>query len=227
MRASSVGIAVLGALGIYIGFFVGAWGLVPGVAALLWLAAVWLSETRRAAGGAWFLPFLWILVVPAVTMSAQIALLGLITDGYQYGGVFAGGEAGACDQVAQLDYDKQWSCPAAVALPTLLPGLLNLVPLIGLLSAVPIVRAAAAMAGGLGLVRLLVPLALYAADGADVTIIGSWQFPPAMGSFASAYASMALWVLSVAVTVAFAGWRIFAARGAASPGPGPARGRSP
>lgn len=212
MRASWAGIAFLGALGVYAGYFGGAWGLVPGALALLWLAAAWRSETTRRGEGAWSLPFLWALVVPAVTISAQIALLGLATDGYEYGGIRAAGAAGACEQVAQLQYDKQWDCPLAVALPTLLPGLFNLAPLVGLLSAVTYVRAAAAIAGGLGLVRLLVPLAMYAADGTDVTIIGSWQFPPAMGSVGSVTASLILWAASMAAAILFSAWRLYGRR---------------
>lgn len=212
MRASSVGITVLGALGIYAGFFGGAWGLMAGIPALIWLAAAWRSEGGRTTGAAWFLPFLWILIAPAVTMSAQIGLLGPLTGGYEYGGVFAGGPAGACEEVAQRGYDKQWDCPLAVALPTLLPGLLNAAPLIGLLSAVPHVRAAAVVAGGLGLARLLVPFALYAADGTEVTIIGSWQFPPAMGSAASVTTSFILWWISLAAAVAFGVWHRYRGR---------------
>lgn len=207
MRYSSVAIVLLAALGIYLGFFGGAAGLIPGGLALLWIAALWRWETGRRGAGVWVLLFLWVLVVPAVTISAQVELLGVITDGYRYAGVFAGGDAGSCTQIVQSTYDKEWACPLNATLPTLLPGLLNLIPLLGVLSSARDVRRAAIVAGGLGLTRFLVPVVIYAAQGDTVTIIGSWQAPPAMGSMASAYTSLLLWLATLVTLVIFAVWQ--------------------
>jgi hypothetical protein len=221
LRPSWAAIVLLAAVAFYFVLFVGPWAALPGGFALLWIAAAWRAESARGSERTWPLPLLWVLVVPTVTVGLQIGLLGLITDGYQYGGVLAGGPAGACEEVRQSAYDKQWSCPLGAALPTLLPGLLNLVPFAGLASSAPRARAAAGVAGGLGLVRLLVPILMYASQGSDVTIIGSWQAPAAMGSVASATASAALWFASLGVALAFGAWRGRGQLGPIPPPPSP------
>jgi hypothetical protein len=197
-------VGILGLAGIVVGFFGGVWGLVPGVPAVVLFAALALLTVRRGIGRGWFLPFAWILIVPAVTVPLHIGLLGVITDGYHYEGIFASGDAGACTQVNQLKYDKLWHCPLEAAAPTLLPGLLNLAPLLFLFSSARRARYAGLVAGSLGAVRLIVPALIYAADAPDVEIIGSYQWPPAMGSLASVYASVALWMVSLAAAVVIA-----------------------
>ena len=197
-------VGILGLAGIVVGFFGGVWGLVPGVPAVVLFAALALLTVRRGIDRGWFLPFAWILIVPAVTVPLHIGLLGVITDGYQYGGAFASGDAGVCSQVRQSRYDKLWECPVEAAVPTLLPGLLNLAPLLFLFSSTRGVRYAALVAGSLGAARFLVPAVIYVADAPNVEIIGSFQWPPAMGSVASVYASVALWMVSLAAAIVIA-----------------------
>lgn len=208
-------VGLLALSGIYVGFLGGVWGLIPGLPAILLFALLAMLTLRRGAEAGWFLPFAWILVVPAVTVPSHIGLLGVITDGYDYEGVFASGPAGECTQVNQREYDKLWHCPLGASTATLAPGLLNLAAFVGLLHPSRRLRRAALAAGAFGAARLLVPAIIYAADAPGVEIIGSWQWPPAMGSLASGYASVALWSASLAAAFAFP-WLVKAGQGEAN-----------
>jgi hypothetical protein len=98
----------------------------------------------------WPLPLLWIIVVPLVTVPWSSALVeGLQGEGSCY---WKGGNV---------------VCPVRVAVLTLAPGLLNLVPLVWLASPHPRVRRAALLATVLGASRLLVPIVVY--------VLSSWE----------------------------------------------------
>jgi hypothetical protein len=92
----------------------------------------------------WPLPLLWIIVVPLVTVPGS---LNLVQELKGWGG---------CDWQG-----GNFVCPVRVAVLTLAPGLLNLVPLLWLASPHPRVRRAALLATVLGASRLLMPIVLY------------------------------------------------------------------
>ncbi len=141
----------------------------------------------------WAWPFLWILLIPAVTVPLQQALL------WQEAlpGVFAG--TSNCQRSGE--YWEAWECPVGDVLPTLLPGLLNLVPFLWLLSPVRRTRYAAAVAGTLGAVRVVVPAIIYVASGTTVVVD---PFLPTTYVDLSFEASWLLWGLSLVATLVFA-----------------------
>jgi hypothetical protein len=149
------------------------------------------------------LPFAWILLVPAITVPLHVYLLGNITNGYTHRGWAIQQRAGECTEMPSGQYEVEWACPLDASLMTLSPGLLNLVPFLWALSGRRRVRQAAIVAGSLGLLRFVVPVGIYIADAPDVTIIGGYQGPPAIGSIVSGYTSLALYVVSVVISGAF------------------------
>jgi hypothetical protein len=106
----------------------------------------------------WWMPFLWIILTPLVTVPLSEALFDSLA-GYQ-----APGEAGLpaindpdCLDFACVDYEYfELGIPTLIAFA--LPGLLNLVAFAWLVSTSRRVRTAAVVAGVLGVVRLMIPV---------------------------------------------------------------------
>jgi hypothetical protein len=146
----------------------------------------------------WSWPLLWIVLIPLVTVPATWWLLGRLVDGR------------ACVDLGPTG-PASWtwssSCPVAFALATLAPGLLNLVPALGLRSPQPRARTAATVATLLGAMRLLVPALLLLSSGPQVRVV--WGFgPPVLhlfgpipGNDPAMAVSPILWVVSVIALV--------------------------
>lgn len=154
----------------------------------------------------WGWPFIWILLIPMVTMIWSSLLLddaldeGICTQ-VEWGGSF-GPEGAAGEGTGGPDI---WRCPREDVLPTLLPGLLNLVAFASVLSRRREVRWAGLVAGTLGAARLAAPLLIYGLSGADVEILGptdTYWLPPS-GSESSILASESLWLLSAVSAIVF------------------------
>jgi|GEM_PF-5224621 len=147
----------------------------------------------------WLFPFLWILLIPMVTMPLQVERLGASE------GFLAANVHDECELVAGDGWDyslslstrNNWECPLENVLPTLLPGALNVVPFLWLLSRQRKVRYAALVAGSLGLVRVVVPALIYVAAGTVTLRTTYWPGPDA-----AVVASLTLWVLSLAAVFA-------------------------
>ena len=135
----------------------------------------------------WGWPFLWILLIPMVTMPLQVERVGsMVWDN--------------CVQEPGIPGAKNtWQCPVEDVLPTLWPGLLNLVVFLWLLSPRPRSRHAAAVAGSLGAARLVVPGLIYVVLGSPLTL--RTQYWP--GPDESAIASVVLWSVSLAAALTF------------------------
>jgi len=155
----------------------------------------------------WWLPFLWILLIPMMTMPIQVERLG--SDGG-----FASAKAyQQCQLVhkspgAFLDFNtvNSWRCPAEDVLATLAPGLLNLAPLLWVWWPNRRTRFAVLAATGLGAARVLVPGLIYLALG---TVTFSTHFFP--GPNETVIASLTLWFLSSGAAVVFP-WLVKAGR---------------
>ena len=120
-------------------------------------ARSWLSGLNR-----WGWPFAWILLIPVVTGWSQAVLLDhFVVNGESC--TFIDSVSSAKTTVAAGA--EWWGCPGRDVAPTLLPGLLNLVPLFWLWSSRQQVRLAALAAATLGGVRLVVPLLMYLYSG--------------------------------------------------------------
>jgi hypothetical protein len=141
----------------------------------------------------WRWPFLWVLLVPVVTMPLQVERLGA-SEGFLAANVYEN-----CDLAPGPGLTNTWKCPVECVLPTLMPGLLNLVAFLWLVSPRRKTRYAALVAGALGAVRVAVPALIYMALGSPISL--RTQYWP--GPNESAAASVILWLLSVAVLAVF------------------------
>ena len=118
-----------------------------------------LKETWMAH---WAWPFLWILLIPVGTVLWQQSLLNgvvsncVVVDTKPIGDGFFG-------------YESTYECQAINVLPTLLPGLLNLVAFLWVVFPGP-TRYAALVAGALGALSLLVPALVYMAHGSTLEV---------------------------------------------------------
>jgi hypothetical protein len=122
-------------------------GLISGIAAvLLRLLGGW----RGAWDSRWSWPFVWITLIPVLTVpSTWIALGGVI-------------DSGACELVEPSGGSRLgnlWGCPNEWVIAAHLFGSLNLVAFAWLL--VPLARWAGAIAGGIGALRFGLPIAYY------------------------------------------------------------------
>ncbi len=160
-----------------------------GLPYLLWDAWKWC----RARPYAW--PFLWILLIPIATVPWTEHLLSGLVD------------HGSCVLVQECSvFEKSWECPVQNVLPTLLPGLLNLVPFLWLSSRQRGVRYAALVAGTLGAVRVAVLALIYVVEGSSVAMTSDYNvstgFEIATDSSTHA-ASRILWVVSLGAAIVF------------------------
>jgi hypothetical protein len=105
----------------------------------------------------WKWPFAFVLSAPLITVPATLMMLQALSDSCV-------GQA-----VLELVYLE---CSTPDVLKALLPGLLNLLPLMWLRLGSRVVREAALVAGSCGMIRLAVVMASYALAGAA----GSIQF---------------------------------------------------
>lgn len=168
---------VLLLLAVVIGAVSGVWGYLPGAAVFVLFALV--ARDAHARGSDWYLPFVFLLVLPAITVPSQAVFLRLLTDGFPYNAALhriEGGEteAGRCTAIYDGGFDKEWQCPEAEAALTLLPGVLNLAAFLWLGVSDRRIRTSARAAGAVGALRLIAPAAIYLTGG-PVVIIGSYQ----------------------------------------------------
>jgi len=131
----------------------------------------------------WAWPFLWILLIPVGTGLWQQSLLGGVVEN--------------CKVIDRKTVDGffttyTYECQTVDVLPTLLPGLLNLVAFLWVVFPGH-TRYAALVAGALGAVRLLVPTLLYMASGSTLEITGDFVFEVE----GSIIWSFALWCVSL------------------------------
>ncbi len=103
----------------------------------------------------WSMPFWWIILAPIVTVPLSAILFSVLA-GYHEGPDVGLPPDRAPGWFGTLQYSE--AVPTLVAFT--LPGLLNLAPVIWILSAKPKVRMAGALAWLLGLVRLGIPVAV-------------------------------------------------------------------
>lgn len=150
---------------------------------LLW----WPLRARTALV---VVPFLWILLIPIATVWMQAVLLGPIV-----------GRAHCELHGAGMEYSEVWHCPSEDVWPTLLPGLLNLVPLAWLILPDRRARFAGLVAGLLGFLRFGAPLVLYlwvpmngAASG-RVVMTDKWFWTTAQNP--TVLVSWVLWALTL------------------------------
>jgi uncharacterized membrane protein len=133
-------------------------------------------------------PFAWILLIPIVTGMGQSGFLADLV------------HQDKCTLLEDWP-DLIYECPRQDALPTLLPGLLNLVAFSWVLSGRREVRWAALVAGTLGAARLAAPLLIYTVSGAHVRISGVEGFW--WGEEISVTVSLGLWGLSLVSALVF------------------------
>lgn len=200
--AAVLGMFLLLAVAVAVGAVNGLAGLPFGAAALLLLAYVAVRAKRR--GVTWPVPFLVVVMLPAITVPLQGILLGVLTDGWAYNAALyhvfgVDTPAGACRAVYDSGWDKEWACPRLESSLTLLPGLLNLSAFGWMGSRDRTTRTSAAAAGSLGLVRLLAPAAIYLSSS-EVHLMGSYQIYKG-GTVAniSPFVSLGLWGLTLIV----------------------------
>jgi len=116
------------------------------------------TPERRSWLNRWWLPFLWIILTPIITLPLSGGLFDALA------GYHTPEEVGLraindpdCLDFACVEYEYfQVGAPTVMAFA--LPGLLNLAPLAWLSSRNAKVRTAAVVAGALGVLRLLIPV---------------------------------------------------------------------
>jgi hypothetical protein len=103
-----------------------------------------------------FMPIVWILFTPYVTVPATLYLLSSM--------------ARHCQVLEQHADAAALSCSTSDALLTLIPGIANLVPLVFLLSRFSEIRLEARSASALGALRFAIPVMLLCFSGPTVTV---------------------------------------------------------
>src|SRR6266567_607357 len=109
--------------------------------------------------GRWMLPFVWILFTPIATVPATLVLTNSIVS-----------EQHSPCQVIPGFFSAVAICPKWAILLTLAPGLLNLVPIVFLVSRDRWTRLAATVATALGGLRLLVPVIAVVAMSSTIDL---------------------------------------------------------
>ncbi len=157
-------------------------------------AAVIAEPTRP--NPRWYKPFLWILLIPIVT----VPLTGFLAEPVEF-------HSGLCS-VTPSFFGAYATCSPGVLLLLLSPGLLNLVPLWWLRSTQPKLRAAGLWATVLGALRLIVPAAAVIASPNDNPVHSGGLFGPSGFTLAILAISLLLWALTFPVMWAVARSRV-------------------
>jgi hypothetical protein len=140
-----------------------------------------IERRRRERPDIWWLPFLWVILIPLVTVPLQVERLGSSSG-------FANASIHDRCELLSRPYESvvpgfktmnTWRCDAKDVVGTLSPGLFNLAPLLLLGWPRRRTRLAALVAGGLGALR---------------------YFP---GPNEAVVASLGLWVASVVLAILF------------------------
>ncbi len=127
----------------------------------------------------WWMPFLWIILTPIVTVPVSAVLFDTLA------GPQTPAEVGLPDPAAGCDRDSWFggfcsTYPYSEVAPTIfafvLPGLLNLVPFLWVSSTRPRVRAAGIVAGLLGIVRFSIPVIVLMLSFDRVTAPGGTTY---------------------------------------------------
>jgi len=120
-----------------------------------------MDSAESTAGGSWpwddwLLAFVWILMTPIVTVPVSAAVFdGLIRQPEEIG-LTPNSRSAACRELFGICYEYAEFSPTLLAF--ILPGLMNLLPILWILSARPRARLAGVVAGLLGLFRLSIPV---------------------------------------------------------------------
>ena len=184
----------------------------------------------------WWLPFLWLMLTPLVTLPLNVVLFESLGEGY------TGDEVGRPDappgqvegwcpeddswggcipNLSSTSYEYYEVLPVVLAF--VLPGLIHLVPFMLRLSKTPRIRLAGLVAGLMGLARLGVSLLVLlglATDAATAPISGTTYFRVER-ELLSGVPYMRFWVLSfLAWAACGAAWIVFGILTRASPASG-------
>jgi len=139
----------------------------------------------------WYLPLLWILLIPIVT----VPLTNVLGDRAEYHSGFCSVNAG---NYLLPGLGVYASCSTGLLLLLLSPGLLNLVPLWWLRSTHPKLRAAALWATVLGALRLIVPATAVIASPVDNPVDAvSGLFGPSDFVLSILTVSLVLWLATI------------------------------
>jgi hypothetical protein len=133
----------------------------------------------------WYVPFVFLLVLPMLTGPATGVLQDRLCAGYPRTGI---GE------------DLRVACPTPLAVIALAPGLIGLVTLLWLRSASNVVREAAVVATVLALLRILAPSVHMLATG-PILLVGGAPF-----GLGHSFFSPLLWYLTVLAMASHQNW---------------------
>lgn len=143
-------------------------------------------------------PFVWLVLIPVLTVPLTQALAGQILQSSQCSIAYVG----------SFEEAERWLCPDRPVLLSLLPGLLNLGPFVWLvLPGDDIMRRNAVVAGSLGAARLLVPVLGVLLTGPSpgrTILVSSLVFVYPNGDYLPVVGiSVLLWIISVVTWI----WR--------------------
>jgi len=139
----------------------------------------------------WYLPLLWILLIPIVT----VPLTNVLADRAEYHSGFCSVYAGS---YLLPGLGAHANCSTGLLLLLLSPGLLNLVPMWWLRSTHPRLRAAALWATVLGALRLIVPATAVIASPDDNPVDAvSGLFGPSDFVMSILTISLVLWLATI------------------------------
>jgi len=156
-------------------------------------ATVMQPAATAAPAARWYLPLLWILLIPIFT----VPLTNVLADRAEYHSGFCSVNAG---NYLLPGVGVHASCSTGVLLLLLSPGLLNLVPLWWLRSTHPKLRAAALWATVLGALRLIVPAIAVTASPDDNPVDAvSGLFGPSDFVLSILTISLVLWLATFPV----------------------------
>ena len=140
----------------------------------------WLNE--------WWRPFVWITFTPIVTVPLSVILFITLAGNQSPAEV---GLPDPCEGCWFTTHEYAEVVPTLIAFT--LPGLLNLVPFVWILSAKPRVRMAGALASLLGLVRLGIPLAVLMLGFERLTNAGGTSYFHFIQGFAPDSPGLEVW----------------------------------
>lgn len=175
---------------------------VPGALSGLRALGGGLGETAAVSAEAprpnpaWYKPFLWILLIPILT----VPLTWFLRDAVLY-------HSGLCS-VTPSFFGAYATCSTGAYLLILSPGLLNLLPLWWLRSSHRKLKVAALWATVLGALRLIVPAAAVIASPDGNQVSGGGLYGPSEFQLAIFAISLLLWALTFPVMWAVARSRV-------------------